>query len=235
MELSKNWITEKHIDFEYKKYVLLAWLHHVSENFNLHRLYPSLSELVEHYRNAVALKKNKQSIFDQFPERLSGADLKNFKLMYDKLMEDDALMQEIENIVAFSIPQFEKYLADGKQLYEFIESKISIYPVGVVPLHTNEGYIILLIPGTKNTRVYEYQVTVFENPNEKFRSIYTRHIADFTLSIALTIDSIKQELIRYNKNFPNPATYAVESSIFIPVEETMLPLAKRTLMKYVTN
>jgi hypothetical protein len=150
-------------------------------------------------------------------------------------MEDDSLMQEIESIVTFSIPQFEKHLAEGKQLYEFIESKISIYPVGVVPLHINEGYIILLAPGTKHTRVYEYQITIFENPNEKFRSIYTKYIADFTLSISMTIDNIKQELIRYNKNFPNPATYAVESSIFIPVEETLLPLAKRTLLKYVIN
>ena len=31
--LDKNWITENHIDFEYKKYVLLAYLQHVSEHF----------------------------------------------------------------------------------------------------------------------------------------------------------------------------------------------------------
>jgi hypothetical protein len=233
--LSKNWITEKHIDFEYKKYVLLAWLQHVSDNFQENKLYPSLSELVEHYRNIVALKKSKQSLFGQFPEHLTGADLKNFKLLYEKLMEDDALMQEIENIISFSIPQFEKYLADGKQLYDFIESHISIYPVGVVPLNVNEGYIILLVPGTKETQVYEYQVTLFENPNEKFRSIYTRHICNFTLSLSTTIEHIKQEMIRFNRQFPNPATYAVESSIFVPVEETLLPMARRSLLKYVSQ
>jgi hypothetical protein len=235
MELSKNWIFEKYIDFEYKKYILLAWLQHVSENFNQQKLFPSLSQLVEHYRNVVELKKNKQSLFEQFPEKLTGVDLQNFKLIYDKLIEDDELMQEIENIITFSIPQFEKYLAEGRQLYEFIESRLTIYPVGVVPLHVNEGYIILLVPGTRDTRVYEYQITIFENPHEKYRSIYTRHVADFTLSLALTIDSIKQELIRYNRHFPNPATYAVESSIYIPVEETMLPMAKRSLLKYVIN
>ena len=43
--LSTNWITEKHIDFEYKKYVLLGYLQHVNESFTENKLYPSLSEL----------------------------------------------------------------------------------------------------------------------------------------------------------------------------------------------
>ena len=36
--LNKNWITENQIDFEYKKYMLLAYLQHVSENFTDKRL-----------------------------------------------------------------------------------------------------------------------------------------------------------------------------------------------------
>ena len=48
-KLSENWITEKHIDLEYKRYVLLAYLQHVSEQFEEVRLYPALSELVNHY------------------------------------------------------------------------------------------------------------------------------------------------------------------------------------------
>ncbi len=31
-DLNKNWLTEKYIDFEYKKYVLLAWLQEVNNN-----------------------------------------------------------------------------------------------------------------------------------------------------------------------------------------------------------
>ena len=87
-KLNENWITENHIDFEYKKYVLLAYLQHVSERFDETRLYPALSELVSHYRNVKALKENKQAMFDSFPEKLSQADLHNFKLVYEKLCED---------------------------------------------------------------------------------------------------------------------------------------------------
>ena len=68
--LSTNWITEKHIDFEYKKYVLLAYLQHVSAHFTENKLYPDLSELITHYRNVLSLKENKQTMFDSF-SRLS--------------------------------------------------------------------------------------------------------------------------------------------------------------------
>ena len=64
--LSKNWITENHIDFEYKKYVLLAYLQNVSDNFSDHRLYPFLSDLVEHYRSLKILKDNKKNLFERW-------------------------------------------------------------------------------------------------------------------------------------------------------------------------
>src|SRR4051812_47971464 len=103
-KLSKDWITEKYIDFEYKKYILLAYLKEVSENFDQTRLYPYLADLVEHYRNVLSIKENKESIYNSFPKRTEGADLEKFKLIYSKIVEDDELMQAIESIVQYSIP-----------------------------------------------------------------------------------------------------------------------------------
>ena len=108
--LNRNWITEHHIDFEYKKYVLLAYLQHVSENFTENRLYPYLSDMVEHYRNLKVLQENKHQLYDSFPERLKGAAAEQFRLIYQKIVEDDSLMSEIESIVEFSIPQLEHQL-----------------------------------------------------------------------------------------------------------------------------
>ena len=231
--LSKNWITEKHIDLEYKKYVLLAYLQHVSEHFTENRLYPHLSELVAHYRGVLALKENKQSLFDSFPERMTQADLRNLKIIYEKLLDDDQLMREVEGIINFSIPHFEKYLNEGKQIYDCIEARLNIFPVGIVPLLLNEGYLFLSLPDAAETRVYEYQITLFQNPDEKYRGIYTQFIGAYKKSVANTFEHIKSDLIRYHKKLPNPATYVIESGICIPVDETFLPMAKRTLMKYV--
>src|SRR5215210_2490497 len=153
-KLNENWITEKHIDFEYKRYVLLAYLQHVSEQFEEVRLYPALSELVNHYRNLVALKENKKNLLDSFPEKLTQADLNNFKLVYEKLCEDDKLMQELQSIIEFSIPQFQKHLSEGKKIYDFIESKINIFPVGIMPIHFDAGYLMLKSGIQSETRIY---------------------------------------------------------------------------------
>ena len=46
MKLKENWLTEGLIDFEYKKYQLLAYLKRVKDSFNKVELYPFLSDLV---------------------------------------------------------------------------------------------------------------------------------------------------------------------------------------------
>lgn len=231
--LSPDWITEKRIDFEYKKYLLLGYLQGVSEQFTESRLYPWLSELITHYRNVVALRDHKKSLYDSFPERLSGTDLKGFRLMYEKILQDDHLMQEIESIVEYSIPKFEKYLQEGKAIYDFVESHINIFPVGIMPLHTDEGYLMLKFSPGKETLVYEYQITIFENPDEKYRGIATSFIGKWEQSLANTFENIKHELIRYHQKMPNPATYVIESDLKLPIEETFLPLARRILVKHV--
>ncbi|MBL0340199.1 MAG: hypothetical protein IPP71_04325 [Bacteroidetes bacterium] len=231
--LSANWITETHIDFEYKKYLLLGYLQKVSENFTESKLYPSLSQLVTHYQNVVAIRNNKKNLYDSFPDKLTGADLSGFRMIYQKILNDDQIMQEIESILDFSIPQFEKYIAEGRAIYDFIESRMSIAPVGIIPLHANEGYLLLKYAPGGDTLVYEYHITIFEGPEEKYRGISTQYLCAYSQSIHNTFENIKQDLIKYHLKLPNPATYVIESDLQVPLQETLLPLAKRTLVKFV--
>ena len=233
--LNKNWITENQIDFEYKKYVLLAYLQHVSENFTEYRLYPYLSDLVEHYRNLKSLKDSKQFLYNHFPERMKGTDLEQFKLIYEKIVQDDALMQEIESILEFSIPQMEVYLREGKKIYDFIEERLKIFPVGVIPLNSESGYLFLKSGTSVDTYVYEFQISIFENTVEKYRGIHLLYLKTYEKSITNTFEAIKSDLLRYNKNLPNPATYVIETDMNIPFDETFLPLAKRTLVKLIAG
>ena len=50
-KLSKDWLTQGLIDFEYKKYLLLAYLQKAKKSFEKVELYPFLADLVFHYRN----------------------------------------------------------------------------------------------------------------------------------------------------------------------------------------
>jgi hypothetical protein len=47
--------------------------------------------------------------------------------------------------------------------------------------------------------------------------------------------AIKSELIKNRSDLPNPAVYALETDLSLPMEETLLPIAKRSLVRYITT
>jgi hypothetical protein len=234
-QLNSNWITEGLLDFEYKKYLLLAYLQEVSNGFNESKLYPFLSDLVNHYHNLVSIKEQKQQVVNQFPKKLSKLDLQNFKMHYESIISDAEYMEVIEEIVDYSIPMIKNHLQQGSELYDFVETKMKLFPVGLQPLNNFEGYLFVRTNPRKATKIYEYTVTIFENVNEKYRGIKTRFITDYKSSVANSYEQIKVDLIRNFKNFPNPATFAVETEYEFPLIETILPVAKRVLVKTVST
>jgi hypothetical protein len=155
--------------------------------------------------------------------------------VYEKLCEDDKLMLEIESIIEFSIPQFQRYMADGKKIYDFIESNLTIFPVGIVPIHDEAGYLFLNSGKKSETRVYEFQITIFDQPNERYRGISMQYVTSYERSITNTYENIKSELLKFNRQLPNPATFVIETALVLPIEETLLPLAKRSLVKFISN
>ncbi|MBL4654704.1 MAG: hypothetical protein JKY33_02650 [Bacteroidia bacterium] len=234
-KLSPNWITEGLIDFEYKKYLLLAYLKDVSESFDDKKLYPFLADIIDHYKNLLSIKDYKREISDKFPNKISSVDLKNFLIKYEKLIDDSEIMKEIESIIDYSLPKLEKYLKDGKEIYDFIENYINISPIGITPIYSNEGYLFLRNGKKKKTAVYEYQITLFNKSDEKFRGISTNYLTTYEPSFSNTFESIKQNLIKSYKKLPNPATFAIESEIVFPFSESLLPIAKRCFVRYMAS
>ncbi len=54
-------------------------------------------------------------------------------------------------------------------------------------------------------------------------------------SIANTYENIKYELIKSKRtDIVNPAVYSIETGLDLPVEETLLPIAKRSLVKFIS-
>lgn len=231
--LNNNWLTEKCIDFEYKKYVLLAFLQEVDKDFEVQKLYPSLSELVTHYRQVTAIKEKKDELYKSFPQTAKDIDAEKMKIVYESLIHDSELMKELESIIDFSIPRFQRYLSEGKKIYDAIESQLNIFPVGVVPLHAKEGYIFIRDGKNADTHVYEYDITLFEQAEAKYRGIHTQYVKTREMDLGLSYQYIKLELIKEKQEMPNPATYAIESEWTVPLEETLLPIAKRRLLKFV--
>jgi hypothetical protein len=233
--LSETWFAEGYIDFELKKYTLLAYLQEVNQCFTQNKLYPQLADVIFHYNNIVAFRENKKFLQEHFPKKLTGLQMEKLQLLYEQMIQDDELMQELENIIHYSAGKMKSIISNGTELYEFVENKISITPVGIVPLDMQEGYFFLSDGNIKSTRVYYYRLSIFEKHDEKYRSIRTTYLDQWQRGIVHTYEHIKSDLIRHHSEIPNPAVYSIETGLNFPVDETLLPIAKRSLVKYISS
>ena len=233
-KLEKDWLTSGLIDFEYKKYILLSYLQQVQSYFKDRKLYPHLADLVFHYQNLQSIKQNKELLFENFPGKIARADFEKLKIHYQKIVEDDALMRELEQILSFSIPALQDTLNEGKGLYEYVEEQLEVEPIGICPLYANIGYLFIYERLKRTTQVYQYQITVFENVEEKYRGIHTKHLETVHKKLTRTFESLKLELIKKYPGLPNPATYLVDIKQDIPFHESAMPVAKRLLVKYLS-
>ncbi len=234
-QLSETWFVEGYIDFELKKYTLLAYLQQINKYFNENKLYPQLADLIFHYNNLVAFRENKKYLQEQFPKKLTLIQMEKLQMLYEQMIEDDELMQELEEIINYAAGKIKSTISNGTEIYEFVETQLNIFPVGLVPLENNEGYFFLAGGNQKITRVYQYSLSIFQTQDEKFRSIKTEYIDNWSRSIVNTYENIKAELIRRKKDFPNPAVYCIETGLGFPVDETLLPIAKRSLVRYIST
>jgi hypothetical protein len=233
--LGVNWFIEGSIDFEHKKYILLDYLQEINHHFDRSKLYPNLTDLIFHYNNLLDFKRNKTVLQQAFPQQMTKADIEAVTLTYQKIIQDDGSMREIESIISYALHKMDPAIQTGKEIYDFVESHLNIDPVGLVPLMPYSGYFSLRNGKERTNWVYEYQITIFENKDDKFRGIHINFVDTYEQSITVTPEAIKLDLISRHKHLPNPAVYYVVSDINFPLEQTLLPVAKRSLVKYILS
>jgi hypothetical protein len=234
-QLSQTWFAEGYIDFELKKYTLLAYLQQINKYFNENKLYPQLSDLIFHYNNIVAFRENKKYLQEHFPKKLTGIQIEKLQVLYEQMIADDDLMEELEEIINYSAGEMKTTISNGTEIYEFVEENLTITPIGIIPLDIQEGYFFLSAGNSRSAHVYQYRLSFFEKHDEKFRTIKTSYVEVMYRSIANTYVNLKSELLRNKSDLPNPAVYSIETELSFPVEETLLPIAKRSLVKYITQ
>lgn len=221
-------ITDRDLDFEYRKYVLLAYLQKVGSRFREKRLYPYLNELKRQYTEFLAFKGKKDELANAFPGELSGIDLEKRRLTYEASVEDEAFMEEIDRIIELSLPRIKERLKDGEELRSSVMDRVDVRPVGLLPLQKREGYLLLSRPD--EWRAYRYRLNMVQDPSadRRYRDLRTRYLSSFR-----KIDppeKLKEHLIKEYRDLPDPAVFRIGSELLVPHIETLLPIAKQLLM-----
>ncbi|WPR76501.1 hypothetical protein [Algoriphagus sp. NG3] len=232
--LPKNWITEGHIDFEYKKYQLLAYLQESNRRFQEIKLYPILAELIDHYRNLEELKSGKTELKNLFPKKLESIDLQRGRLNYLSTIKEEGIMKELSLITDFALPKLSAQIEEGKTIYDYVEDQMEFEPVGILPIYNQEGYILLSREKKKEIHAFRYKSSLIHFAGEKFRSISMWLIGVFQRSLVNTLEKIKMDLVKEIKELPNPATWRIHSQQEFPIEETLVPISKRLLLRTVS-
>lgn len=231
-KLTDDWFLKGTLDFEYKKYLLLAYLQHVSREFAEVRLYPSFAELISHYNNLNAFRSKQQELYDRFPKRLREEDLRQLRLILKTDVPEDEEIMEIGSIIDYAMPTIETHLKEGKEIYDYIDEQINIEPVGITPLYRKEGYVFLHANPRHQVRVFQYRVIFFENADANYHGIALEPIDSFRRSLGESYEAKKRELIRHHGELPNPATWLVYAVQPFPEESALLPVAKRKMLAY---
>ncbi len=115
--LSETWFTEGYIDFELKKYTLLAYLQHVNTYFNQNKLYPQLADIIFHYNNIVAFRENRRFLEEHFPKQLTEINIQKLQIVYERMIEDSELMKELEDIINYSAQKIKSTIKTRYLIY----------------------------------------------------------------------------------------------------------------------
>ena len=234
-KLPIDWFTRGRLDAEYQQYVVLAYLETVRQNFLADKLCPDLPDLRQHYEAGTQFAEDKEMLNAAFPKRAVGVAGPPPRIAYESEVADDAFMTELDTIMGFALPRFDLLLTEGQQRWTDIVTTLTLAPIGLMPLRPEEGYLLVHNTNGSDTQVFQFSVTLYTEQEPGGRLVYFRFIETVRKSLAVTFESIKLDLIRRHRHLPNPATFILESQRPYPVQETLLPIARKLLAKQVAR
>ena len=220
-------------DLESAQYRVLHSLQKAKVAFSQNIIYPHLSSLVRLYDSLQGILKGMGGVEKGLPRRVKDIDIEKSKLMYEYEGLGDDEMAQVKELVNWALPFIESAIEEGKTIFEFVEKNIHIGEVGIVPSYVEEGYLIL--PNQEDNKLFilKYDLSLFTDVSERYRSLRTTHVKTIPMStIRRSPHSIKLELMEEHRELPNPATYVCDIELDFPFEHTVLPIAKRKLMRH---
>ena len=224
-KLDKDWLTQDNTDFEYKKYILLAYLQTVNSYFDENKIYPYLGDLIEHFRILKDILENKDKLM---PRELRSIDFSKMELIYTPI--EDEVFKNLEKLIKFALNELQKIIKRGREIYDGIEENLLFEHVGILPTYFKEGYIIIT---TNTNHLYSYKLNDLVIYNIPYKIVVTRLI-DQETSKLLSHENFKKEYILPLCDYipPTFGVYCVED---LSIDHTLLPITKRKIIQYIRN
>lgn len=233
-ELNLEMFIGAHRDYESSQFHILSGLQKIRRTFSQNKVYPPLAELIELYMTLKRIAGNSEGIEQELPKRIKGLDLGAKRILYESIEPDPAHLRAIGELIHWALPRIQQAIEEGETIYNFVDSNIKVEEVGILPSYVEEGY--LLVPEVRQNllHVIRYEVSIFTSADHQYRNLKTTAVRTLPLmSLDFSPGRIKMELMAAHRDLPNPATYFFATDLDFPFQETVLPIAKRKLLRQI--
>lgn len=232
--METDWLLKDPIDFEHKKYVLLAYFKKIDEQLKENKLYPTFIELSLHLASLQTLTKE-HVVLSTDKKFTSCDDEVLLKELTAKSMPNfvDEDLKELNKIIKHSSDKFLEYFNIVKAYWSMIYDAIDIkLRRNKKNLNSSKGYLVYNENETDNIYVWEYYINVdslsVDEYNLRLYLIYEGNKKEISLNKVIENNSSFQ--LKDKKNVP---VFEFRSKVTYPLYETLLPLFKRKMLAHI--
>lgn len=219
-------------DPEAKQYRILDGLQKSRHRFQGNRLYPELAELINMHRTLIELQDKLNNLKEEFPKEIKDIDLENKEIIYEPLELKEDQIQPLLDLIEWAEPRIREVIDEGVAIYEFVNERMEVELVGIVPSYLDEGYFFVPDNTRRELKLYLYERSLFTSVEQRYRALKTSFLKSVSSSLMeMEPGSVKLKLLDQRSDLPNPATYAFKTDLEFPFDETIFPVAKRKLMQ----
>ena len=223
----------KDIDVESFRYPVLGFLQKALIAFRHFTLYGYYSELTRARENLIEILQFLKEIESSQTWSAVKLDSVTLNMLRDISSISNSRHVFLKEQVLWMLDELDRVLFEGYQLAEFIRDNITVHTVGCTPESFRSGYWILNSIDQPCMWTYSYSVDrvyvlTLEDYTSPSYSIKTRCVGVYGKSESFL--SVKDRLVRKHFSVSVPMVYCVESGVEAPLEETIVPIAKRLLL-----
>jgi len=223
-------------DPEGARYRIMAALEMAAREFHRSRLYPGLGDLIELTSVLETVRDNREQYATVLPRKLTGVDFEHKSLQFETTPADPGQIQQMFELIDWALPSLKKITDEGVAMFDFVDANLSIDVVGIMPIYRDEGYAFVADRREAVLHVLRYEMSIFSDKDDKYRALKTVEIESRTIdAVIMAPEDVKLQLIERHRDLPNPATYLVDTDLDFPFDATILPVAKRKLMKHLIS
>lgn len=226
--LSLELFTQPFDDMERRQYEARAAIAAAIAQFRHNQLYPALAELIELYSALELILRQREQV--QASEQLRA--LPAPEVPSTELTQPPTLLEQIFALIEWALPLLRQAIEEGTTLYDFVEENITITSVGLVPMYSREGYVLIPEHRTCTLHVLRYTASQLVEHGNRYRALRTCEVLTVQYRhVWYAPEIVKHQLIDQYPDLPNPATFSCETDLDFPYAESILPVAKRKLMQ----